>query len=157
MKTRLHDFGHRLNQMVRNYQIFKTQMDMVYRASQKLRTIDPDNKEADGELLEYAQRIISEAKCVYILGYGFDVANSKRLKLDKSLRLSKNMRKCVLFTNYGDSNRVNKQASELFYGSFDQFLPPKSPIRGNPTTGPYYCEKSIRDVYEALELDFDTL
>jgi hypothetical protein len=62
--------------------------------------------------------------------------------------------KYVLFTNYNNSNRINKAASRVMFGNSNHFstLSPE----GNPTDR-YYFEKSIRDTYEALELDFDSL
>lgn len=62
----------------------------------------------------------------------------------------------VLFTNYGDINRINKKASKTFFGNFHTFLSPNPPTVGMPH-GTYYCEKSTRDVYESLALDFDSL
>jgi hypothetical protein len=132
--------------------------DAVYEASKKLRVIDPTDKTEDGKMLAIARKRISEAHCVYLLGYGFDDNNSKRLALFESLRLKAHMPspKSIMFTNYGDINRINKKASKLFFGSFNEFVPPNPPTIGAPHEK-LYCEKSTRDVYEALALDFDAL
>lgn len=137
------------------HQALARAMDFTYEASKNLRTIDPHDKEGDPESLETARLLIRDAECVYILGYGFDRFNSQRLDMDKHLRDGAGQRKCVMFTNYKDSNLVNKRASNLFFGRPDMFLPPRPPIEGI-LPGPYY-EKSVRDVYEALESDFESL
>jgi hypothetical protein len=137
----------------------KPLLDTVYDASKNLRVISPLDKDMDMKVIDAAKKAIADAACVYVLGYGFDENNSKRLDLFDSLKLngrSTSDYKAVLFTNYGDINRVNKKASELFMGNFQTFLPQFSSIIGNPR-GDIYCEKSVRDVYEALALDFDAL
>jgi hypothetical protein len=132
-------------------------LDQVYEASQGLRTIDPDDKALDEHVLNAAREAIGEATCVYILGYGFDRLNSERLGLRESLRLDKASSHCsVLFTNLGDSNRINKLASTLFFGRPDQLLAMERPYIGD-LQGRFYCEKSTRNVYDALALDFDAL
>jgi hypothetical protein len=98
-----------------------------------------------------AKESIREAKCVYILGYGFDENNNTRLGLSKSLH-EKN--KCVLFTNSNNSNRINKSASRVLFNNPNQFF--TLSVHGHQMEG-YYFEKSVRDTYEALELDFDAL
>jgi hypothetical protein len=130
--------------------------DFVYEASKGLRVIDPHDKGDDEEQLDIARSGVSDASCVYILGYGFDTNNSKRLGLDASLWLTGAIGthpKAVLFTNYDDSNRVNKRASTLLFGN------PSSFLSGEPaiikSAGLFYCEKSTRTVYGALERDFD--
>ena len=114
-----------------------------------------------GNVAVFSPRMLSEAikkaAVVYILGYGFDKNNNDRLKLNDSLKFSKlTFPKGILFTNYGDSDRVNKTASRLFFDHPSQFW------HGRPRPMVWqeagkYCEKSVRDVYEALELDFDSL
>jgi hypothetical protein len=137
----------------------KSVLDTAYSASKNIRVIDPSDKDMDVGVLKAAKEAIKDAACVYILGYGFDENNSKRLDLNSSLRLTPSRsdnRKAILFTNFGDVNRVNKKASELFFGNFQSFLPDKPTIWGDPRSD-IYCEKSIRDVYGALALDFDAL
>lgn len=60
-----------------------------------------------------------------------------------------------MFTNYGDSNRINKMASRVFFRRPDRLLSDRPAIIGG-TAGAYLCEKSVRNVYDALALDFDS-
>jgi hypothetical protein len=138
------------------YGELKSSLDAVYESSRNLRTIGPTEKIMERATIKSAAQAIQKASCVYILGYGFDETNSEILRLGKSLRLGKGRHKSVMFTNYGESNQVNKRASKLFFRKFGEFLPSNSAIKGTPTSA-FYCEKSIRDVYEALEFDFDSL
>jgi hypothetical protein len=130
---------------------YKALFDAAYHASKRLRVIDPHNKEADGEIIKAAKNAIQRAKCVYILGYGFDENNSKRLGLRDALQQIRQNEKCVLFTNFNGINRIKKSASRLFTGRSNETF--AGPI-GEPTQG-HYIEMSTRDTYEALELDFD--
>jgi hypothetical protein len=123
-------------------------LDVVYAASKGIRVIDPHDKGANPTDLTIAQTQIDDAQRVFILGYGFDEANSKRLRLPESLRLGGKANKIVAFTNFGDINQVNKRASKVFFGNTDSF----------PPNGQYivrHTEKSTRNAYEALSLDFD--
>jgi len=129
--------------------------DTVYEASKGIRTIAPHEKTVDS-VVETARRAIADANCVYILGYGFDENNSKLLLLPDSLALTKT-HKTVMFTNFGDHNLVNKKASRLFFGSPERLLSDKPAILGTPSgTGDFLCEKSVRNVYDALAVDFDS-
>lgn len=94
---------------------------------------------------------IANARNVYILGYGFDENNNRLLELPQ--HLDDSCRKRVIFTNYGNSNRVNKRASMLFFKRHDRFLSPEDSIQGDPKVADYYYEKSTRNVYDALEQD----
>lgn len=127
--------------------------DTVYPASQQIRTMAPHEKIID-PAVEAARRAIGEANCVYILGYGFDVHNSRLLELPNSLNLEKT-HKTVMFTNCGNYNLVNKKASRVFFGRPDRLLADKPAIMGGETDE-YLCEKSIRNVYDALAFDFDS-
>jgi hypothetical protein len=132
---------------------FKDFLDHIYAASRGIRVIDPDDKQVDKNAIETATKFIAEAKRVYVLGYGFDENNSVRIGLPKSLHYGTS-NKSVMFTNYYDINRVNKRASKIFFGSTDHFSPGSASVEA-PRNG--YYEKSIRDVYESLELDFEAL
>ncbi len=134
------------------HSMFKSFLDEVYASSQRIRVIDPTDKEGDKQVIKAARKVISDAKCIYILGYGFDENNNKRLELSKALYYEH--KKSVLFTNYNNSNRINKSASRVLFRSSDHFL--SSSVEGDQSRG-YYFEKSVRDTYEALELDFDSL
>jgi hypothetical protein len=129
-------------------------LDHAYKACQGLNVIDPQAKGNNLNEIEAAATAISKAKVVYILGYGFDKNNNERLKLDTSLFLNVT-HKCVMFTNFKNSERINKAASRLFFHNLRNFGAGQPVVVENP--GSFYCEKSIRDVYEALELDFDSL
>lgn len=127
-------------------------LNAAYEASKGIKTIDPDNKHADQRSIESARTAIAEAKDVYILGYGFDQNNNERLGL---LNGMKNGRwKRVFFTNFGNWQSVNKRASNGLSGRPEGFLSPASSIG---TLERFYYEKSVRNVYEALEGDFDFL
>jgi hypothetical protein len=67
----------------------------------------------------------------------------------------KDLKKFVHFTNFGDNNRVNKRASQVFFNRMDQF-PPGEPLINVRDHG-YYYERSFRNVYDALERDFESL
>ena len=56
--------------------------------------------------------------------------------------------KRIAFTNYQDINQINKRASKLFYGHAKAFPP------GGAAISDRY-EKSTRNAYDALALDFD--
>jgi hypothetical protein len=136
------------------YRTMKGILDTAYDAAQQIRTIDPHEK-GGGPDLDAVREAIAKAECVYVLGYGFDVANSDRLELPKLLRYRPAKKLVVLFTNYGDSNVVNKRASRLFTDHFDDFLPPKTLWQSGSSS--YYCEKSTKTVYDALASDFDSV
>jgi hypothetical protein len=135
----------------------KMLLDQCLEASQNLRTIDPQDKEENQEILSLARRWMQESKVVYVLGYGFDQNNNQRIGLDPFLdnKSSPSSGKTVMFTNYRNMNTVNKTVSRLCYGNYDTFLGDRF-VYGNPAGG-NYVEKSTGDVYEALERDFYAL
>jgi hypothetical protein len=145
-----HPFEDPLN-FARDFEPKKVLLDRCAVAAENLRTIDPHDKEADKASLEHARQWINDSDVIYILGYGFDANNNRRIGLDPSLHGSK---KTVMFTNLGDINTINKKASKLFFGNPEYFL--SQSVFGNPKSGGYF-EKSVRTVYEALEKDFDAL
>jgi hypothetical protein len=124
-------------------------LDAVYAASRGLRVIDPHDKgDYDTEII-MAKTAIANANRIFILGYGFDENNSDRLNLREVLRNDVRLAKTrIAFTNYQDINQINKRASNLFYGS-RQYFPP-----GGPAIQDRY-EKSVRNTYDALAMDFD--
>jgi hypothetical protein len=127
---------------------FKVLLDEVYSASNGIRVIDPHDKAADNENIAIARTQIANASRIYILGYGFDEHNSERLNLRGHLAYGVDSKKFVSFTNFGDINQVNKRASNVFFGN-QKSLPP-----GVYSAMDRY-EKSNRNVYDALQLDFD--
>ncbi len=134
------------------FQQLKDLMDVVRRSAKLIRTVDPHDKEEDAAALQTAKKWIAEAGVVYILGYDFDDNNSRRIGLN-ALHYTVH-KAAVMFTNFGDLNVINKKASRLFYGMRTAFL--DGAIQGNPLDG-FYAEKSIRNVYDALNMDFDAL
>jgi hypothetical protein len=128
-------------------------LDRAYEASQAIRTIDPHDK-MDDDICAVTKTLLDKAEVIYILGYGFDEANSNRIGLDKALSPTTRGRKSVMFTNYGDHNIINKKASKLLFGSYSEFI--ARAIVGDPLdTG--LIEKSTRNVYDAFEQDFAAL
>jgi hypothetical protein len=133
-----------------NFQVkMKQILDVSYSASKGLRVIDPNDKGADDTEIMIARTAISNAKRIFVLGYGFDEHNSERLNLREYLRHTAELReRRVAFTNFQDINQINKRASNLFYGNSKAFPP-----GGNAFADRY--EKSIRNTYDALAMDFD--
>jgi hypothetical protein len=126
-------------------------LNQIYYASRGIRVIDPDDKGADQGAIDAAVSAIRNAAHVYILGYGFDENNSARLNLQESLRAVKPTSQSVSFTNFGNSNRINKRASKVFFRDEAHF---SSEMPQVASFNQSRYEKSHRDVYEALELDF---
>jgi hypothetical protein len=122
-------------------------LDRCLSAATNLKTIDPHDKEEDEASLRRAREWIESAGVIYILGYGFDVNNNRRIGLSCAAR------KVVMLTNFGDRNTINKKASMLLTGTLGNFST-LTPI-GDPTRS--YYEKSVRNVYEAFEKDFEPL
>ena len=116
------------------------------KASKKIRTIDPIDKQHE-PTLAIAKESIRNSEHIYILGYGFDPNNNKRIGLD-ALASRLGVWRQVFFTNYRDANAVNKRFGQMC-GSRQMFL--NDSVANNQGNG---FEKSIRDVYEAIELDF---
>jgi len=135
----------------RDFEPRKTFLDRCLSASRNLRTIDPHDKEEDEASLAVARQWIDEANVIYILGYGFDPQNNRRIALEPTLKEGSD--KVVMFTNFCDLNTINKKASKLCFGDLSHFT--EQIPWGNPV-GRYF-EKSIRNVYEALEKDFNAL
>lgn len=136
--------------MARDFEPRKILLDRCLAASNNLRTIDPHDKEEDQHLLSLARSWIEKASVVYILGYGFDADNNRRIGL-RALQNGNN--KAVMFTNFKNTNTINKRAARLFCDDYVQFL--NASAFGHPTHS--YFEKSDRDVYDAFEKDFEAL
>ena len=129
--------------------------DQCFIASKAIRTIDPHEKVANEVALKKVSEWVNNAGVVYILGYGFDDVNSRRIGIDKTLFLNLGQpgAKVIMFTNFENRNTINKKASRLLFRKHAEFLD-RSAL-GDPLTK--YAEKSIRDVYGALQMDFDPL
>lgn len=131
-------------------------LDMAYRASQGIRTIDGPDKDADAETLERARKAIADAQKVFILGYAFDQSNNRRIGLDV-LRHRLELGRSVFFTNFGGHNRVSMAASRTMLGTSEMFLPPKPPVRAFDFGARFRFEMSTKNVYDALNEDFESL
>jgi hypothetical protein len=130
-------------------------LDHAYEASQGLQTIAPEKAVSEGgpvpDHIEKARKAIAQAECVYILGYGFDPLNSKLLNLHIQEYLQAN--KTIMFTNYKNSGIINKNVARLLRLPPNELLPEGGRYIPN---GSMLCEKSVKDVYGALALDFDS-
>jgi hypothetical protein len=131
-------------------------LDHAHEASQGLQIISPEKALVESgsvpDHIEKARRAIAEAECVYILGYGFDALNCELLNLPKYLHMDRSA-KAVMFTNYNNSGVINKNAARLLGLHPHELLPEGGryvPHRNS------LCEKSVKDVYSALALDFDS-
>jgi hypothetical protein len=131
----------------------KILLDRAFEASKGIEIIAPDKAEVNTQI-ERSRRLILEAECVYILGYGFDQVNNKVLDLPKSLRAGNNW-KYVMFTNYGNRGSVNKNASRMFFNNDASLLLANS-NQLITNFRPFICEKSINNIYQALAFDFDS-
>ncbi|MEP6831185.1 MAG: hypothetical protein ABI963_12655 [Rhizomicrobium sp.] len=135
-------------------------LNRAYKASQGIRTIDGDDKVKNTKVIEAAKREIARAETVYILGFGFDEANSQRIGLDM-LRPDSNAGRTVFFTNYNGYNRVGSSAGRILLSDWQAFLPPERAVKSSYQVGmsgecfDYRCEMSLKNVYDALAQDFE--
>jgi hypothetical protein len=133
----------------------KAILDHSYEASQGLQLIAPEKMLAESDSvpdhIQKARNAIAEAQCVYILGYGFDQLNSGLLNLSEYFQARTG--KQIMFTNFNNSGVVNKNAARLFAMHPNELL-----VQGGRLIphGPSVIEKSVKDVYGALALDFDS-
>jgi hypothetical protein len=134
------------------YRRCKDVLDRAYDASTLIKTIHPGSKDDNKDMIGRAQRVVREAECIYILGYGFDENNSKRIGLDQ--QRNSGVMTQIMFTNLDSSNRVTKLASRLFFRNPDALSTPQRPTFA---LGNLSCEISTRDVYGAFEFDFDSM
>jgi hypothetical protein len=130
----------------------KELLDSIYEASLGLNVISPGKASTATNEVLAARTTISNARCVYILGYGFDRANSELLELPEHLHVARTSKK-IMFTNYKDGGIVNKNAARLFGVLPNELLQPGGRI---VPSGAGWCEKSIKNVYDALAFDFDS-
>jgi hypothetical protein len=121
-------------------------LERCYAAAAGIRTVDPHEK-TDQSALDIARKFLRGAKTVYILGYGFDANNNERIGLGQIA--TSGPPKEVYFTNFQDANSVNRRVGVLF-GNPKEFF---GQFATSNLTGTNF-EKSVRNVYDALELDF---
>jgi hypothetical protein len=115
----------------------KAKRSDIVRASADIEVVDIDKQEkrknnlkkATGDALKKAQRVV-------ILGYGFDGENNKLLDIFNVDGI-KPHNKHVAYTNYGNSQRIERKFIELKKGEPRRF------------------DTSTRTVAEALQFDFD--
>lgn len=135
-------------------QWLKLIMDAAYIASQGIRTIH-EEKNKDPDTINEARERIRDASDVFILGYGFDENNSECLGLHESLEINDDNLKRIFFTNYEDKQSINKRASLIFSGRRGNFGPNSPYVIESEPFGSSLAEKSTRNVYDAIEQDFD--
>jgi hypothetical protein len=130
-------------------------LEKIFELSEGIKTIQDVDKDLEVENHTRAKHVIQNAKTIYILGYGFDERNSRRIGLrpDHSFLNQKN----ILFTNFNNSGRVNKKASKVLTTPYH-----RNAIRTSfesetfsQDLSHWTVEKSVRNVYDALALDFD--
>lgn len=105
-------------------------LNQAWSAAQTIKTIS-EAKRQPSEILERAMEKIKDAKRIFILGYGFDQNNNDILKIKECLNSSQR----VFFTNLNNSKRINGRVQSLFQDC--------------------RYETSTRNIYDALEFDFD--
>lgn len=116
---------------------------------------DISNKVRDNG--EKCSKWLEQSKHNYILGFGFDEQNSKIIGLYNIFRSGGNS---IYFTNFNNSDVINKRFEKLAVGERymvlrDLFLNNGVQTHITIGNGTIFIEKSIKNVYEALEKDFD--
>jgi hypothetical protein len=117
-------------------------LDFCVSASENIRVIDPHSKGLGTECAE-AQGMLDAAENVYFLGFGFDPNNTFRLGWP-SQRQNRN----IYFTNMDDAMTVNKRFAAALN---------KPAFAGDGARIGYGAEKSTRNCYDAIALDFGAL
>ena len=141
-----------------NYENMVKGLNLAWEAAGKLKTIIESERDSDSSIIEEAKKKLKSAAQIFVLGYGFDSTNNQLLQLNETLRWSREWAIKVCFTNFNNSNRINKHADAVFLkGSGSESFVDKNLIMPNLIRWKPCYEKSIRNVYEALELDFDFL
>lgn len=133
-------------------------LNFAFAASQGIHTIDGEDKVKDAESIINAVTVIERAETVYILGFGFDSQNVKRAGLEKLSANGPHSRN-VLFTNFGGQIRVGMAAGRALLNIPNAFIPPagKAIQELNNGGGPFRYQMSVKNVYDALSQDFESL
>jgi hypothetical protein len=123
-------------------------LDAIFDSAKQLRVINPHDKDSEKDAIEEASRFINESKDIYILGYGFDHNNNKRIGLDQLVNSSMagESPKIINFTNYLGARAVYRNTCELFTGKKGEFPPNEF--------GGAHIRYSDSDVYGALATHF---
>lgn len=137
-----------------SYEIYKDALDKAWESAQLIYTI-PEEKASNEKILEVAKTKIRSAKKVFILGYGFDQENNKKIGISSFLNADNAFHKKVYFTNFLDSNRINKRMGIMCANAEDKFINKLIYQTVTKTGSINHFEKSIKDVYGALASDFD--
>ncbi len=125
-------------------------LDKIYAKSKGLLVIDPDTK--DNEACDAARNSIAASQVIYFLGYGFDPNNNDRIGLSQ-LHWSHPEPRLVYFTNFNNVQRVNKSVGHILLSDRRYFV--DSDIRAEGANDAKSIEKSRRNVYDSLALDFE--
>jgi hypothetical protein len=123
----------------------KVALDACAQAAKNIRVIDPHNKD-DGPESKQAHSILDTAEQLYFLGFGFDPNNVARLSMKAH---SQRPQKKIYFTNLDNAMTVNKRVATSL--ELSDFRNPDAGIAGRAN---WVAEKSTRDCYHALSLDF---
>jgi hypothetical protein len=120
-------------------------IDSWFLAGEKLKVIDPHTK-SHGDAATTAKAILRSAQRIYFLGFGFDQNNLERILPPQRMDLD---RKEIFLTNFGNTLSINKRIARAFgLSDFNQ------PNIWNCSNLNFSAEKSARNTYEAIELDF---
>lgn len=129
-------------------------LEIAREAGGRLSVIEPNTKDSQNLSLYAARQVIKEAEDIYILGYGFDEINNRRIGLDvltKDLTPHSPLR-TIHYTNFNDSRRVQRVVRSLFFGG-----DPKS-INVDGDWVSFHRRAAIvestKNVYDALAFDF---
>ena len=135
----------------RDNRTIKENLDAAYESSQRLRTISPGEKADGAHQIRRAKQLLDSADEVYLLGFGFDENNCDLLDMDKNCDLTNRtaeQEKSLYFTNMGNHPNINRAASRLFLKTRSDLVGDHA-VRNNAS-----CQKSVRNVYDALQKDF---
>ncbi len=133
-------------------------LDFLLDSYKGLELISPkDNSQNVIDRGEVCSDWLGKSNYIYILGFGFDEQNSKIIGLGDVFQKNG---KTVYFTNFGNSDVVNKRFEKLIFGTnhsgcHQLFLNNGVAFRPDNLSRVLYIEKSINNVYDALDKDFD--
>ena len=117
-------------------------------AAEDLQVIDPHTKNI-GDASAQASKLFSTAEKIYFLGFAFDSENVKRLGFPLPDLRGNNRH--FSFTNLQNSGTVNKHVA-------DALRMPSFRMNSNDFyNGTNSAEKSVRNTYDAIALDFGQL
>lgn len=129
----------------------------IYEASQWIKTIQGVDKDDD---FSEVKKVIHQAQRIIILGFGFDDRNCDRLGFNNDF-VSNSSCQSICFTNYGDSDKINKRVNKLFglgdyfYRGGTNFIRRGTGVTSSDNPVRMSFERSTVDVYRALAEDID--